>query len=95
MTVPAAIFTAVKELLRTNEIVEISIIDDAYYTTPQRSAFTNEEVAELAQRIQSWQDPTPEFTALQLTIETEADITDAVLQSIYPLRANSPEVQTW
>jgi hypothetical protein len=95
MTVPPAIFAAVKDLLRNNDIAEISIIDDAYHTIPTRAALSEDALAQLVQRIQSWEHATAEFTALNLAIESEADITDLVLQSIYPLRATSPEIQTW
>jgi hypothetical protein len=95
MTVPPAVFSAVKGLLRNNDIAEISIIDDAYQTIPTRAALSEDTLAQLVQRIQSWEHPTAEFTALNLAIESEADITDLVLQSIYPLRITSPEIQTW
>lgn len=95
MTVPSAIFAALKELLRSNHIAEISIIDDAYHTVPTRAALSDEAVAQLVQRIQSWEEPTAGFTDLHLVIDSEAEITDTVLQSIYSLRATSPEIQTW
>jgi hypothetical protein len=95
MTVPPAVFGAVKDLLRSNQIVEVTIIDDAYHTVPTRAALSDEAVAQLVQRIQSWQEPTPTFTALHLAIESEADITDGVLESVYSLRTASLEIQGW
>lgn len=95
MTVPPAIFEALRNLLRANNIAEISIIDDAYFAVPTRAALSDDALAQLVQCIQSWQEPTAEFTALNLAIESEADITDTVLQSVYSLRATSPEIQTW
>jgi hypothetical protein len=95
MTVPPAIFAALKDLLRSNHIAEVSIIDDAYHAVPTRAALSDEAVAQLVQRIQSWQEPTAGFTDLHLVIDSAADITDTVLQSIYSLQATSPEIQSW
>jgi hypothetical protein len=95
VTVPPAVFGALKELLRNNQIVEVTIIDDAYHTVPTRAALSDEALAQLVQRIQSWQEPTPAFTDLHLEIESEVDITDGVLESVYSLRATSPEIQGW
>ena len=95
MTVPPAIFAALKNLFRENKISDVCIIDDAYLKVPTRSALSDDALAQLAQRIQSWEKPTPEFTALKLGVESEADITDTVLESVYSLRESSPEIRTW
>src|SRR5579872_5434059 len=95
MTVPPAIAEALKTLLRNNAIIEIVIIDDAYQVFPTRAALSGDAIAQLVQRIQSWEQPTAEFVALNLAIESEMGVTDTVLQSIYSLRTTSPEIQSW
>jgi hypothetical protein len=95
VTAPPAILKALRGLLHANNIVDVCLIDDAYIALPTRAALSADALAQLLQRIQSWREPTPEFAALELAIDSEEDITDTALEAIYPLQTKSPEIQGW
>lgn len=88
-------FEQLKELFRAKNISNVAIIDDAYYTTPPRSSFVGPQLSELRTKIQSWEKPNAEFTALALKIESDDDLTETDIGRLYAIRASAPEIQSW
>ncbi len=84
-----------KEMFQSKHISQVAIIDDAYFATPTRASFSGEHLSELRIRIQSWEEPNQDFVALQLTIETDEDLTESHIGKLYAIRASSPEIQSW
>jgi len=95
MNTENGILDGLKQLLRSRNITRIAIIDDAYYLAPARSFFAEAQLNQLRANIQAWDAPADEFTALNLKIETDEDLTDGVIGQIYGLRNHSPEIQRW
>lgn len=95
MSVPPAICDALRDLFRSSHINNVAIIDDAYDPVPTRSSFSPQALNELAERIRSWEKPATEFSSLNLKIETETDVSDTVIESLYHIRGTSAEVKGW
>lgn len=95
MTDQTPVVEALKALLAAKKIQTVALIDDAYYARPSSAFFTGDRLATLRANITSWTEPIPEFSALNLQVEADSDITDSLIDNLWEIRAKSPEIASW